>query len=74
MRRQLPEWIDVVRKNSDDSKDDYNGIPCQNLASVFIEASERLMRERLNQAIIEARGRGLLSVKDNERIRKELNV
>lgn len=74
VRRQLPEWIEVVRKNSDDCKDDYNGIPCQNLASVFIEASERLMSERLNQAIIEARGRGLLSVRDNERIRKELNV
>ena len=74
VRRTLPEWIEVVKKSGDADKDDFNGIPCQNLASVLIEARGRLMLERLHQAITEARGRGLLSVPDNERIKKEFNV
>ena len=74
VRRTLPEWIEVVKKSGDADKDDFNGIPCQNLASVLIEAKGRLMLERLHQAITEARGRGLLSVPDNERIKKEFNV
>ena len=74
VRRMLPEWIAVVKKNGDENKDDFNGIPCQNLASVLIEAKGRLMLERLHQAIVEARGRGLLSIRDNERIKKVFNV
>ena len=74
VRRTLPEWIEVVKKNGVADKDDFNGIPCQNLASVLIEARGHLMLERLHQAITEARGRGLLSVPDNERIKKEFNV
>ena len=72
--RTLPEWIVVVKKDSDENKDDYNGIPCQNLASVFIESKGRMMHDRLHQAITEARARGLLSISDNERIRKALKV
>ena len=74
VRRTLPEWIRAVKKGSDSERDDYNGIPCQNLASVIIAARGRLMLERLIQAIREARGRGLLSVSDNEKIKKEFNV
>ena len=74
VRRTLPEWIEVVKKSGTEDKDDFNGIPCQNLASVLIEARGRLMLERLHQAIAEARGRGLLSVPDNERVKKEFNV
>lgn len=74
VRRTLPEWIEVVKKSGDEDKDDFNGIPCQNLASVLIEAKGRLMLERLHQAIIEARGRGLLAVPDNERIKKEFHI
>ena len=74
VRRTLPEWIEVVMKSGAEDKDEFNGIPCQNLATVLIEAKEHLMLERLHQAIAEARGRGLLSVPDNERIKKEFNV
>ena len=74
VRRTLPEWIEVVKTSGDEDKDDFNGIPCQNLASVLIEARGRLMLERVHQAIAEARGRGLLSIRDNERIKKVFNV
>ena len=74
VRRTLPEWIEVVKKSGDKDKDDFNGIPCQNLASVLIEAKGHLMLERLHQAITEARGRGLLSVPDNERVKMEFNI
>ena len=74
VRRTLPDWIDVVRKPSDEHKDDFNGIPIQNLASVFVEANGFLMRDRLRQAIKEARGRGLLTVDDDLKIKKELGI
>ena len=74
VRRTLPNWIKVVKKGDEQDKDDYNGIPCQNLASVFIEAKERLMPERLQQSIREARNKGLVSVGDDERIKKEFGV
>ena len=74
VRRTLPEWIDVVRKSSDEHKDDFNGIPIQNLATVFIEAKSFLMRDRLLQAIKEARGRGLWTLDDDLRIKEEFGV
>lgn len=74
VRRTLPDWIKVIKKASEQDKDDYNGIPSQNLASVFIEAKGRLMTDRLQQAIGEARKKGLVSVGDNERLKKEFGV
>ncbi len=74
VRRTLPDWIEVVRKTSDEHKDDFNGIPIQNLASVFIEAKRFLMRDRLLQAIKEARGRGLLSLDDDSKVKGEFGI
>lgn len=74
VRRTLPDWVDVVRKPSEEDKDDFNGIPVQNLASVFIEVKDSLMRERLHQAIKEARGRGLLSLDDNAKLKEVLGI
>ena len=68
------DWIEVVRKTSDEHKDNFNGIPIQNLASVFIEAKRFLMRDRLLQAIKEARGRGLLSLDDDSKIKGEFGI
>ena len=51
--------------------DEFNGIPCQNLASVFIDYKDSLMRDRILQAIQEASNKSLLNVSDMERLRKE---
>ena len=74
VRRALPRWITVVKKNFDADKDDFNGIPCQNLASVFVEFKGKLMSDRLIQAIKEAKGRGLLTIDDSLKIRKEFGI
>ena len=74
VRRNLPKWIKVVKVDSDADRDSFDGIPCQNIASVFIEAKGRIMFERLVQAVKEARNRGLLAVDENARIKKELKI
>lgn len=74
VRRRLPEWLQVVKKNTEADKDDFNGIPSQNLASVIIQSRGTVMNDRLRQAIQEARGRSLLSVDDNARIREVFGI
>ena len=74
VRRNLPKWIKVVKVDSDADRDSFDGIPCQNIASVFIEAKGRIMFERLVQAVKEARNRGLLAVDEDARIKKELKI
>ena len=74
VRRTLPGWIKIVPRPDETGKDDYEGIPCQNLADVLIESKEHIMRDRLVQAIQEARGRGLLSIEDNRRIKESFGI
>ena len=70
VRRELPEWIEVVHRFDKADVDEFNGIPCQNLASVFIDYKDSLMRDRILQAIQEASNKSLLNVSDMERLRK----
>ena len=71
VRKALPEWIEIVHRFNEADASEFNGIPCQNLASVFIDSKNTLMMDRLLQAIKEASNRGLLNVTDMERLRKE---
>ena len=74
VRKALPEWVEVTHRFSVADADEFNGIPCQNLASVFIDYRNVLMPERIRQAIKEASGRGLLNVADMERLRREFEL
>lgn len=71
VRKDLPEWIEVTHRFDKADVDEFNGIPCQNLASVFIDYKDSLMRDRILQAIQEASNKSLLNVSDMERLRKE---
>ena len=73
VRKDLPEWIEVTHRFDKADVDEFNGIPCQNLASVFIDYKDLLMRDRILQAIQEASYRGLLTASDRERLRNEFN-
>ena len=73
VRKDLPEWIEVTHRFDKADVDEFNGIPCQNLASVFIDYKDSLMRDRILQAIQEASYRGLLTASDRERLRNEFN-
>ena len=74
IRKGLPEWIEITHRFNDADVDEFNGIPCQNLASVFIEYKDALMRDRLLQGIKEASNRSLLTTSDMERLRKEFAI
>lgn len=73
VRKDLPEWIEITHRFDKADVDEFNGIPCQNLASVFIDYKDSLMRDRILQAIQEASYRGLLTALDRERLRNEFD-
>ena len=74
VRRNLPEWLKIVKLPKDAALDDFNGIPCQNLAAVFVEHKKSLMLDRLLQGIKEATNQSLLTVDDMKVLRKEFNI
>ncbi|MBR4250685.1 MAG: type IV toxin-antitoxin system AbiEi family antitoxin domain-containing protein [Kiritimatiellae bacterium] len=70
-RRRLPDWVCVIRRPKDAVLDDYNGIPCENLAAAIRGARGTVMPHRLSQAVREAAVRGLLGVAEARALRKE---
>ena len=74
VRKSLPKWIEVVKKTSNGEVDTFEGIPCQNLASVILECRGRLMTERLLGAITDAAYRGLLRSSELEMLTREFKL
>lgn len=71
VRKELPDWLKVVKAPADAKCDVFNGIACQNLAAVFCEAKGKILTERLVDAIKESDRRGLLRRKEVEQLKKE---
>lgn len=71
VRKRLPDWLKTVKRPTDCVADDFNGIPCQNLASVIRDARGKVMADRLREAVAEAERKGLLRVSEVEELRKE---
>ena len=74
VRKELPEWVKVVKLPQDAQEDDFNGIRCQNLASAIREARGRIMTERLLDAVKDAERKGLLRLNEVKSLKKEFNV
>lgn len=74
VRKELPNWLKVIKLPRSAVIDDFDGIPCQNLASVFIDSKGKLMTDRLLQGIKEARNKALLTVNDMVLLRKEFKL
>lgn len=70
VRKQLPQWIDVV-KTKDYKPDMILGIPTQNLVDAFKTCRGKVMPDRLNDAIEEARKQGYISRKEFEELLEE---
>lgn len=70
-RRQLPDWIRVVRPEKDVRREDFNGIRCQGVADAIRTCSGSLMRDRLVSAIADAKRRGLIDYKEAQELEKE---
>ena len=73
-RRQLPDWIKVVRPTREVRREDFNGIRCQGVADAIRTCSSALMRDRLVSAIIDAKRSGLIDHKDAQELEKEFTV
>ena len=71
VRKVLPKWIELVKKPEGASEDVFEGIRCQNLASVILECRGKLMTDRLHDAIDDASRRGLLRSGEVEVLNKE---
>ncbi len=74
VRKELPEWLQVVKLPQDAQEDYFNGIRCQNLASAIRNARGRIMTERLVDAVKNAEKKGLLRLSEARNLKKELNV
>ena len=71
VRKVLPKWIELVKKPDKAEEDIFEGIRCQNLASVIRECRGKVMTERLCSAIDDATRRGLLRSGEVEMLNKE---
>lgn len=71
-RRRLPAWIEVVRVGGNVKQDNYNGIRIQNVADAIRTCGRFLMRDRIVDAITEAKRKGLIDHHEAEALEKEL--
>ncbi|MBQ7251906.1 MAG: type IV toxin-antitoxin system AbiEi family antitoxin domain-containing protein [Kiritimatiellae bacterium] len=71
VRRALPDWIRVVPLPPDARRDEFEGIPCQNLADAFRACRATVMSDRLAQGVRDAEKRGLLRRAEAEALKRE---
>lgn len=74
VRKKMPDWLKVVKAPANARAEVFNGIPCQDLASVFRDMRGKIMTDRLLAAMREADRRGLLRRRDAERLKKEFRT
>ena len=72
VRRTLPSWIKLVRRNGGGSVDYYQGIPCQPLADAIRSCRGAVMAERLAEGVRKAERNGDLRLGEAEQLLKEL--
>jgi predicted transcriptional regulator of viral defense system len=73
VRRTLPDWIEVVKEDSDDEDlISFEGIPTTTIVAAFRACRERVMSDRLRAAVPVARTAGLLSEEESGDLLAEL--
>lgn len=75
VRRWLPPTVEVVqRRLSASDLEAIDGVPAMSLAAAMVASRGRLMTERLLDALEQAKGRGLMSRADAQRVLDALNA
>ena len=74
VRRELPDWIRLVKKPRDIKEDVFEGIACQNVADAIRTCKGTVMRERLVDAIEQAGREGIVSRSEYQELKKEFAV
>lgn len=73
-RRRLPAWIEVIVPKQPVKVVSDMGIPSQGLADAIRTCQGRVLPERLSDAIVEARRRGLLTTSEYNELKEEFRV
>jgi predicted transcriptional regulator of viral defense system len=73
-RKKLPNWIRVVAANRQDEVTSYEGIPCQSVADALRFCKDRVMKERLADALRVAVHEGLVDEAIEAPLREELDL
>lgn len=71
VRRKIPSWLRVVKRDGNDEVTTYEGIPAQTVAAAIASCKGVLMDDRLIEAAENARMQGLLT-RDEEANLKDL--
>lgn len=74
VRRKLPEWIEVIRLPKGARVGWFEGVPSQPVADALRACEGTVMRERLAQAVADAKGAGLVGASEAKKLVEELNL
>lgn len=74
VRRKLPGWIQVVKVNGTEEVSSYEGIPSQSVADALHFCKNRIMKERLSDAVKTAVYEGLVDENEEALLREELGL
>lgn len=72
LRKQLPNWVQVLPRASVECPAFYQGIRCQPLPEAILHCKTRVPRERLSSAIADARKQGLITGKEEQTLMTEI--
>ena len=72
IRKTLPEYIRIVCIKDKGCVTPHEGIPSQSIVSAILECGKSVMADRLENAIDEAKKRGLITQEESEYAREEL--
>lgn len=64
VRRNLPPWVELVRRTDDVDVTEYEGIRSTTVARALRDCVGAVPRDRLHDALEQARGRGLIRRRD----------
>ena len=73
VRKKLPAHIETIRVQNSDTAVQHDGIPIQNVADTLRTCRGSVMTERLLGAVEDARMQGFITVKEMERLKKEMS-
>ena len=71
VRKKLPEWIRLVKKDDSVKEEVYEGIARQTVADAIRTCKETVMKERLMEAIEDAGRQGLVGRQEYQELKKE---
>ena len=72
VRRRLPSWVEPVIAPKGERATSYEGIPSQRVADAIESCAGSVMPARLLEAAKQARGEGLVTAGEYERLEREL--